>query len=121
MFTRKKVRNFPVTFVMLELLFCVLDRFRFYRHLHKTYQYPAGNCMFKVNNRNTRPRCEICSMLTIKIPERRHWLLRLLFFIRLKSPTSLLIKRSWINAIFLYLKFQLCPYYCKHFFQLFLH
>ena len=32
---------------------------------------PAGNCMFKVNNRNTRTRCEICSKLTIKTPERR--------------------------------------------------
>ena len=32
---------------------------------------PAGNCMFKVNNRNTRARCEICSKLTIKTPERR--------------------------------------------------
>ena len=28
---------------------------------------PAGNCMFKVNNRNTKARCEICSKLTIKI------------------------------------------------------
>ena len=26
----------------------------------------------KVNNRNTRTRCEISSKLTIKIPERRH-------------------------------------------------
>ena len=33
--------------------------------------YPAGNYMFKVNNRNTRARCEICSKLTIKTPERR--------------------------------------------------
>ena len=32
---------------------------------------PAGNYMFKVNNRNTRTRCEICSKLTIKIPERQ--------------------------------------------------
>ena len=32
---------------------------------------PAGNYMFKVNNRNTRTRCEICLKLTIKIPERR--------------------------------------------------
>ena len=30
--------------------------------------YPAGNYMFKVNNRNTRARCEICSKLTIKTP-----------------------------------------------------
>ena len=29
--------------------------------------------MFKVNNRNTRTRCEICLKLTIKIPERRQW------------------------------------------------
>ena len=33
----------------------------------------AGNYMFKVNNRNTRTRCETCSKLIIKIPERRHW------------------------------------------------
>ena len=29
--------------------------------------------MFKVNNTNARTRYEICSKLTIKIPERRHW------------------------------------------------
>ena len=34
---------------------------------------PAGNYLPKVNNKNTRTRCEICSKLTIKIPERRHW------------------------------------------------
>ena len=28
--------------------------------------YTAGNYVFKVNNRNTRTRCEICSKLTIK-------------------------------------------------------
>ena len=33
--------------------------------------FPAGNYMFKVNNRNTRARCEICLKLTIKIPEWR--------------------------------------------------
>ena len=34
---------------------------------------PAGNYVFKVNNRNIRTRCEICSKLTIKTPERCHW------------------------------------------------
>ena len=34
---------------------------------------PAGNFMFKVNNRNTRTRCEIGSKLTIKTPKLRHW------------------------------------------------
>ena len=29
--------------------------------------------MFKVNSRNTRTRCEICSKLIIKTSERRHW------------------------------------------------
>ena len=33
------------------------------------FSIPAGNYMFKVNNRNTRTRCEICSKLTIKTPE----------------------------------------------------
>ena len=32
---------------------------------------PAGNYMFKVNDRNTRTRFEICSKLKIKTPERR--------------------------------------------------
>ena len=32
---------------------------------------PAGIYLLKVNNENTRTRCEICSKLTIKIPERR--------------------------------------------------
>ena len=32
-----------------------------------------GIYLLKVNNRNTRTRCEICSKLTIKTPERRQW------------------------------------------------
>ena len=35
----------------------------------KMKYHPAGNYMFKVNNKITRTRCEICSKLTIKIPE----------------------------------------------------
>ena len=34
---------------------------------------PVCIFMFKVNYRNTRARCEICSELTIKTPERRQW------------------------------------------------
>ena len=33
------------------------------------YTYPAGNYIFKVNNKNTRSRCEIYSKLRIKTPE----------------------------------------------------
>ena len=32
---------------------------------------PVDIYLLKVNNRNTRTRCEICSKLTIRIPERR--------------------------------------------------
>ena len=31
--------------------------------------YPAGNYTFKVNNKNTRTRREICSKLTTKTPD----------------------------------------------------
>ena len=34
------------------------------------FLFPAGIYMFKVNNRNIRIRCEICSKLTIKTRER---------------------------------------------------
>ena len=34
---------------------------------------PADIYLLKVNNRNTRARCEICSKLTIKTPERCQW------------------------------------------------
>ena len=33
--------------------------------------FPANIYLFKDNNRNSRKRCEICSKLTIKTPERR--------------------------------------------------
>ena len=45
----------------------------------KRFLIPVGIYMFKVNNRNTGTRCEICSKLPIKTPERRfeqvnaHW------------------------------------------------
>ena len=33
--------------------------------------FPANNHLSKINNRNIRKRCEICSNLTIKTPEQR--------------------------------------------------
>ena len=33
----------------------------------------AGIYMLKVNGKNTRARCEICSKLTIKTPEGHQW------------------------------------------------
>ena len=40
--------------------------------LSTMFIYPAVIYLLKVSNRNTRTRCEICSKLTIKTPERRH-------------------------------------------------
>ena len=41
--------------------------------LRMVCSYPAGIYLLKVNIRNTRTKCEICTKLTIKIPERRQW------------------------------------------------
>ena len=38
-------------------------------------EYPTNIYLFKINNRYNRKRCEICSKLTVKTPERRLWLL----------------------------------------------
>ena len=51
--------------------FCGID-FRDSCLRNKDY-VSVGIYMFKVNNRNTRTRCEIFSKLPIKTPERRHW------------------------------------------------
>ena len=36
-------------------------------------KYPVNIYLLKINNRNTRKRCQKCLKLTIKTPERRHW------------------------------------------------
>ena len=38
--------------------------------LHVSKMIPINIYLFKDNNKNTRKRCEICSKLIIKIPER---------------------------------------------------
>ena len=35
--------------------------------------YPVGIYLLKIKDKNTRTRCEICSKLTTKTPERRYW------------------------------------------------
>ena len=56
-----------------------------------TARIPAGNYMFKVNNRNTRTRCEICSKLTIKTPERYQWCPSGVFIVNLEHISHLLL------------------------------
>ena len=57
---------------------------------HRTSRIrPAGNYMFKVNNRNTRTRCEIRSKLTIKVAETRHWRRSGVFIVNLEHIHTL--------------------------------
>ena len=43
------------------------------KYLIQSSPYLAGIYLLKVNNKNNRTWCEICSKLTIKTPKRRHW------------------------------------------------
>ena len=55
-----------------------LDRFHYlHRRTNRCWRLvwivQANIYLFKVNDRNTRTRCEMCSKLTLKTPKRRHW------------------------------------------------
>ena len=45
----------------------------------------AGNYMFKVNDRNTGKKCEICLKLKLKKPERRQWLRSSVFIVNFEQ------------------------------------
>ena len=53
--------------------------------------FSAGIYLFKVNNRNTRIRCEICLKLTIKILERRHWHRSGIFIVNFEHTSHLVL------------------------------
>ena len=67
----------------------------------------AGNYIFKGNNRNTRTRCEICSKLTIKTPERRHWRCCGVFIVDFEHishlvlvfPSLILVNVDWLKSM----------------------
>ena len=62
----KNIQHFNLAFPLLwdwdQISGLVLSRF-------KQITFPAKIFLFKVNSRNTRKMCEICSKLTIKTPE----------------------------------------------------
>ena len=66
-------------------------------HTWPPCDFPAGNCMFKVNNTNTRTRCEIYSKLTIKIPERRQWRRSGIFIVNFEHISHLLLVFLLLN------------------------
>ena len=50
------------------------------------------NYMLKINNRNTRTTCEICSKLTIETPERRHWRRSGVFIVNFEHISHLVLR-----------------------------
>ena len=64
---------------------------------NKTNQLsPANNYLFKVNNRNIRKRCEICSKLTIKTPGRCPWIRFDVFIVHFEH---MLAFSTWISCL----------------------
>ena len=61
------------------------------------YSDPAGNYLLKVNNRNTRTRCEICSKLAIKTPEPRQWHRSVVFTVNFDNILYLFIVSLLLN------------------------
>ena len=53
--------------------------------------------MFKVNNRNTRTRCEICSKLIKKTAERRHWRCSNVFIVNFEHISHLALVFLLLN------------------------
>ena len=51
----------------------------------------VGIYLHKVKNRNTRTRCEICSKLIIKTPERRRWRLSGVLIVNFERISHLLL------------------------------
>ena len=65
----------------------------------KKITYPVNIHLLKFNNRNISKRCETCSKLTIKTPERRHSLG--IYFTTFSSVSTVdfkQVKVSWDEA-----------------------
>ena len=59
--------------------------------IHSKLIYPAGIYLVKVNDRNTRTRCDVCSKLTIKTLERRHWRRSSVFIVNFERISRLVL------------------------------
>ena len=55
--------------------------------------------LLRVNNRNTITRSEICSKLTIKTPERRHWRRSGIFIVNFKNILQLVLVFQLLTLI----------------------
>ena len=67
----KNVKNTHGGVFLLVKLQALIANHAECRTTKRISHFLADICLLKFNNRNTRKRCEICSKLTIKTPERR--------------------------------------------------
>ena len=59
--------------------------------------FPANISLFKVTNRNTRKRCEICLKLAIKTPVRRQRLCSGVFSVNFEHVSYLFLALLWLT------------------------
>ena len=59
--------------------------------------YLADIYLFKISNRNTSTRCEICSKLTIKTPERYHWRCSSVFMVNFEQVNAGWLPIIWVH------------------------
>ena len=62
---------------------------------------PSDIYLLKVNNRNTKTKCEICSKLTIKTPERRCWRPSAVFIANFENISHLVLVCMYVCKIYL--------------------
>ena len=53
----------------------------------------------KVNNRNSRTRCEVCLKLTIKTPKRHHWRLSGVLIVNFKHISHPVLLFPWLTLM----------------------
>ena len=53
--------------------------------------YSSRHLLVQSQNRNTGKMCEICSKLTIKTPERRHWRRSCVFIVNFEQISNIVV------------------------------
>ena len=89
---RNKI-NFPISGYYSDTgsFFSYLEVSNFKKNYTFYPVLPSGIYLLKVNKRNTKARCEICSNLTIKIPERRYWRRSVAFIVNFEHVSHLVL------------------------------
>ena len=76
-----------LSLVDLELVFIGRGEPCWHLHVHK------------VNNRNSRTRCEVCLKLTIKTPKRHHWRLSGVLIVNFKHISHPVLLFPWLTLM----------------------